>query len=331
MKWTDFDYPIVGLAPMADLTDLPFSLTIRDVWNSVISQSSIGPIVFREMVSSHAVVMRNEKTLKMIKIDEREHPVIQQIVGGNPSVMAEAAKIIINESNPDGIDINMGCPANKINKSGGGAILMLNSGLACDIVKAVKSVAGNIPVSAKIRLGWNDALGVFEFCKCLEDVGIDLISIHGRTRSQNRSGIADWNMIKEVKKTLSIPVLANGDIVDETSAKDALKITSCDGLLIGRGALGNPWIFPLIESSLKGINLNITTNDRIDAIIKHLTYHMDHYGDKGYTTFRKHMAYYLKSDKFDFDNIKELRKTLVTATDANKAISILQELKTNHL
>ena len=339
-KWLDINLPIIGLSPMADLTDLPFSILVREVSKDLYKKLNIppnilydknffGPIIFREMVSANAVVMKNEKTLGMIELSDVEFPVVQQIVGNDPVVISEAAKIIIEKSNPFGIDINMGCPSKKINQNGSGAALLNTPDLASKIVKSVKKSVGDVPLSVKIRMGWSDPSGIIDFVKMLQDSGCDLISVHGRTRSQGYSGISDWSVIREIKNAVDIPVLGNGDIFDENSALEKLSVSNVDGVLIGRGALGNPWLFANIAfaSLNQGSHSQntLSLNDRIDVVLRHLDLHMKHYGPKGYITFKKHIVFYFKG--IDLPNAKKLRTSLVTTNNDKEIREILRSLK----
>ncbi|MFA5128040.1 MAG: tRNA-dihydrouridine synthase family protein [Patescibacteria group bacterium] len=282
MKFESF--PVVSLAPMADYTDQPFSILCREV-------SGKDFLIFREMVSAEAIVRGNAKTLKMCEIDERERPVIIQIFGDKPETMARAAKIIDDKFHPDGIDINMGCPVPKIaQKSRAGAALMKHPDLAMEIIQAIKKEKLKCPLSVKTRLGWSDKNEILEFALRLQEAGIDRIEIHGRTKTQGYAGEADWTMIAKVKKILKIPVLANGDIKCADDIQKCLEITGADGVMIGRGALGNPWV-------LANNNKKITNNELIKTIIRHAELHIAHYGDRGMVTLRKHLPWYFHGDR----------------------------------
>ncbi len=297
---------------MADYTDSPFGLICR-------KYSGKDFVIFKEMVSSEAIVRGNEKTLKMCKFDKVERPLIIQIFGDNPETMAKAASIIESKFKPDGIDINMGCPVPKIaQKSGAGAALMRNPTLASDIVKSVKK-AVKLPVSVKTRLGWNNKEEILKFAKIIEVSGVDLLTIHGRTKSQGYSGVADWDTIAEVKKILKIPLIANGDIVDFTSAKKCLEITKADGIMIGRGSLGKPWIFREIKR-FKDCKITRLKNT-CEIILKHAKLHEKYYGQGSLVTFRKHLAFYFKG----FSNIKDLRVSLVQVKKYKELEKILKE------
>ncbi len=314
---------------MADYTDRPFTRLCRQVAGKDF-------VVFKEMVSSEAIVRGNKKTLKMCAFTKNERPLIIQIFGDNPEVMAQAAKIIEKKFKPDGIDINMGCPVPKIaQKSAAGAALMRNPKLAAAIVKSVKK-AVKLPISVKTRLGWNDKKDILKFAEILEQAGADLLTVHGRTKVQGYAEQADWEMIAEVKKILKIPLIANGDIVDAESAKKCLNITGADGIMIGRGALGKPWIFQEVESRKlssqggsasgdakrsSGGKVESDKKNIVKIVLKHAKMHEKYYGQGSLVTFRKHLAFYFKG----MLNIKEFRAQLMQIKQFKELEKVLKE------
>src|SRR3989339_67541 len=205
-NWKKIARPIIGLSPMADMTDSAYGKIVRGVMDCTQT-----PVIFREMVSSEAIVRENKKTQEMSKIADIERPLIQQIFGADPQVMAKCAAIIENDFHPEGIDINMGCPVYKMVSNFNGAALMKNPRLAESIVKEIKKTI-SIPVSVKIRAGWSDHFECIDFARRLEQAGADMISVHGRTQAQGYRGAANRNVVREVTNSLSIPVLYNGDI-----------------------------------------------------------------------------------------------------------------------
>ncbi len=288
----------IALSPMADMTDSPFCLIAKKLG---------ARLVFREMISSEALVRDNVKTFHMAKFHEQERPIIQQIFGADPDVMLRAAQIIEKNFQPNGIDINMGCPVNKLTSNFNGASLMRDPKLASQIVKKVKAGI-KVPLSVKTRLGWSEKTEILDFIKYLEDAGADLVSIHGRTKAQAYSGEADWEIIAQAKQQVKIPVFANGDINTPEKVKQALEITKADGVLIGRGALGNPWIFKQAEDFLeKGEYKKISLQEKLNTMLEHAKMHIQHYGERGIITFRKHASWYLKAEK----NIKPFRQELL--------------------
>lgn len=307
---------------MADMTDLPFCLICKEQG---------APLMFREMVSAEAVVRMNAKTVEMARFDERERPLVQQIFGSEPDVMAEAARIIEEKFHPDGIDINMGCPVYNIVSNFNGAFLMKEPERASAIIKAMRS-AVSVPISVKTRLGWSNDTDILEFVKVIEDAGASLISIHGRTKEQGYSGKANWDRVGDARKNTSLPVLVNGDIVDGATAKDAMSRSGADGVLIGRAALGNPWIFGELLHALAPDQYPssnpIPLADRLAVVRRHASWHADRYGKHGLVKLRKHLPFYFPKTlgaEFPHVDIKELRAKLVRVTtldDLEQALSV---------
>lgn len=296
---------------MADMTDLPFSRICKDHG---------ARLIFREMVSSEAIVRGNPKTLEMARLDDRERPVIQQIFGSNPATMAEAARIIEETFHPDGIDINMGCPVYKIVSNFDGSSLMRDPTRATEIVRAMKKSV-SVPISVKTRLGWSKDSEILEFAKVLEAAGAELLTIHGRTKEQGYSGTANWERIGDVKRLVSIPVILNGDVIDAETTTRALDISGADGVMIGRGALGNPWVFEHVEPSL---------DERVSVVLTHARRHLEHYGERGMVTFRKHLAYYFKKElSRDHPQIdwKSVRERLMKVSTMDQLETVLANIK----
>lgn len=288
MKIKDVEFENnVFLAPMAGIADRAFrELCINYGAGYTVS----------EMVSSKGLTMGDKKSGELLTLGEIENPAGVQIFGDNPEIMAQAAKMCI-KYHPNIIDINMGCPAPKIAMNGGGASLMKNPLLAGEIIKAV-SKAVDIPVTVKIRKGWDDEnITAVELAKFAEKNGAAAITVHGRTRMQMYSGKVDYDIIAKVKKAVDIPVIANGDIVDEQSAAIMFEKTNCDAIMIGRGALGNPWIFRRINAYLNECRVlpDVSINEKMVVMLKHIQKIIEYKGE--YTAMREarhHAAYYTK-------------------------------------
>lgn len=304
---------ILALSPMADMTDSAFCQIVRKIGGV--------DVVFREMVSSEALIRDNEKTLCMTDFVVEERPIVQQIFGSDPATMARAVEIVMEHAGPEGIDINMGCPVYKITSNFNGCALMKDPDLASKIIREIKSVLGSTPLSVKIRLGWKSPDDFKTFIPIIEKAGVDLITIHGRTKEQGYSGVSDWNRIGQAKKIATVPLLANGDIHEPYQVQECLEQTKADGVLIARGALGNPWFFRLaINNELQEIPLY----ERMGIVLEHAKLHVGQYGERGIVTFRKHLSWYFKSTRFSMPitGIKEFRSELMRV----KSIEELEEI-----
>lgn len=284
LDWPAMRKPIIALSPMADMTDSAFCR---------VAKRFAAPVVFREMISAEGLVHGSKKSFEMGRFVEEERPIVQQLFGADPASMAEATRIIDEAFSPDGFDINMGCPVYKIVSNFNGAALMRDPALATAIITSMRK-ATTKPVSVKIRLGWAEPTEALEFIKVVEAAGAALVTVHGRTKAQGYSGVADWAMVGRAKAQVSIPVLCNGDVHTPEAAPKALAVSGCDGLLIARGALGNPWIFRQIEDAIAGRPVVLPTlAERIAAVREHGRLHADLYGGE-LTSFRKHLTWYFK-------------------------------------
>ena len=275
----------IVLAPMAGVTDLPFRLLCKE--------QGVG-LICLEMVSAKAIMYNNKNTESLLAIDPEEMPVSLQLFGSDPDIVASQAARI--EERPFAIlDINMGCPVPKVVNNGEGSALMKNPKLAAEIVR--KTVAAiSKPVTAKIRKGFdNEHINAVEMAKYLEDAGAAAIAVHGRTREQYYSGKADWDIIRQVKEAVSIPVIGNGDIDSTAAAKAIMEETGCDGIMIGRACQGNPWIFSQVKAYLEtGEMIPKPTLDEIKVMIRrHAELQLKVKGEyTGVREMRKHVAWY---------------------------------------
>ena len=307
---------IVSLSPLAGITDF--------VMRNLIRKYSKTCLITTEMISSEALMQHSDT--KITYTDLKEHPVAFQIEGHKPELMAKSAKILENRA--DIIDINMGCPINKIVKGHDGCSLMKTPELARDIVLAVKE-AVNIPVTCKFRLGWSqDSKNFIEFAQLMQESGVSAVTVHGRTRSQLYGGEADWNEIAKLHGEIDIPYYANGDITTPERAKECLEITKASGIAIGRAAMGD---LSLISRTEKYINEGIlipepSLKEKIEMIKKHLDFEIAFRGElNGIKYFRKFYPCYIK-------NIRgggEYRHRLVTELNYSNIISILEEIPSN--
>ena len=299
------------LAPMAGITDLPFRL---------ICEKFEPGLVCTEMVSSKAIFYGDEKTKKLMNLEGEKRPVSIQIFGSDLEAFEYATKYVSNLA--DIIDINMGCPAPKVVKNGDGSKLLLDLEKAKDILETVVKNS-KVPVTLKFRKGWDrEHIVATEIAKIAQQAGISAITIHGRTRAEYYSGKADLKIIKKVKESVNIPVIGNGDVVDEESAKEMFEKTGVDGIMIGRASMGNPWIFKKIKYYLEtGEKLpEITSDEKLKIIKEHLNLLVKEKGeDVAIKEFRKHLAAYSKnlpnSSNFRvrvnaIDNKKELENSI---------------------
>jgi len=293
------------LAPVAGYTDSPYRrLALRNGAGFAVT----------ELISAMGIIRDNKKTVDLLKIAHDEHPLGIQLFGNDPDVMADAAEIA-EKSGPDFIDINMGCPATKVVKGGEGAgsALLRDPMLAAEILTAVKKRV-SLPVTAKIRLGWDAReLTYREIVYRLEDAGVELIAVHGRTKAQGYAGEADWDAIEEIAAMTELPVIGNGDIASHHEAKQRLDEGNCTAVMIGRAAYGNPWIFNGYEPTIE---------ERIATVKEHLEMNLEYYGDWGLMLMRKHMTKYFHG----FHDASSIRKQLVTAPTPEVVYEVLDRI-----
>ncbi len=296
----------VFLAPMAGITDMAYRLICKEFGAG---------LTYTEMVSAKGIYYNDEKTQLLTKVDERERPVAIQIFGSDPDIMADVAQKMSEKA--EIIDINMGCPAPKVVKNDDGSKLMLNPQLIDEITyKVVK--ASKVPVTVKIRKGWNDSnVNAVEIAQILEKNGISAVAVHGRTREQFYSGNADWDIIKKVKQSVNIPVIGNGDVVDFESAEKMVKYTGCDAVMIGRAALGNPWIF---KEVLERQKVEVSPKELFKVISKHYDLLTDLKGEYiAVREMRKHISWYIKG----LSSATQIRKQINELESKEEVINLL--------
>lgn len=289
MKIGNLDFPTpVFLAPMAGVTDTPYRILAQEMGCAM---------AFAEMVSVLGIHFRNEKTLAMLETVPEERPLAMQLFGARPEPVAEAAVYVESLGCADVIDFNMGCPAPKIVKNGAGSALLKEPELAGEILVALVK-ATKLPVTVKMRIGWDESsINAVEMAKRAEAAGVAAIAVHGRTREQYYKGHADWSMIAAVKRAVKVPVIANGDIRTTADLARVYRETGCDGVMIGRAAQGNPWIFRAFRSFLEtGVEIPPPTiAERGALILRHLDMLIQYKGDYiGAREMRKHATWYTK-------------------------------------
>lgn len=300
------------LAPMAGITNLPFR---------IICEKFEPGLVCTEMVSSKGIFYHDEKTNKLLEMENEKRPVAAQIFGNDIEAMSVATKKVSKVA--EIVDINMGCPAPKVVKNGDGSKLMLDLEKARDIIVAVVQNA-SVPVTLKMRKGWdNEHVVAVELAKIAQQSGVAAITIHGRTREEFYTGKADWQIIKHVKQTVSIPVIGNGDIITPEHARQMLEQTGCDGIMIGRASIGNPWIFREVQEYLQGKEITkVTENEKLQMIIEHIEGQVAYLGENtGIKEMRKHLSYYLKN----LPNAASIRQRVNQIETKNELVGCLTE------
>ncbi len=309
------DVPIV-LAPMAGVTDLPYRKLVRSMGCG---------LVCTEMVSAKGLIYENNRTEKMLQISEEERPVSLQLFGREPEVLAAAAKRA-TEYNPEIIDLNVGCPVPKIVKNGYGSALMKEPKRVGEILKEMDRAVDQ-PVTVKIRAGWNlDEINAVEVAQIAEANGAKVVAVHARTRSQFYKGKADWDIIKKVKEAVSIPVIGNGDVFIPEDALRMMDETGCDGVMIGRGAQGNPWIFKRLAHYFKTgqVSKEPSAVEKIKVAILHLENLVEYKGEYiAIREMRKHAAWYIKGLK-NCTTIKDLLNKTQSLKEMKKILKEYQ-------
>ena len=307
---------MLALAPMAGVTDLAFRTVCADLG---------ADMTVTEMVSSRALVYQDKKSRGLLKKNEGS-VCGAQIFGNDPTIMAESAVMAAEISGCDFIDINMGCPMPKIANNGDGCGLMKTPELAGEIVKAVSDKL-SIPVTVKCRLGWDKgSINVLDFAKRMEDNGAAAITVHGRTRSMLYTGVADWDTIGKVKRELSIPLIANGDIVSGPKAVECLRRTGADYLMVGRATFGDPWLFTEIQQALRGeeISPRPSLNERMELGRKQVLLALEDKGEHiACLEARKHLAWYLRG----VSHAAYYKKEICSIATIDQAMKLIDDIK----
>ena len=305
------------LAPMAGVTDYPFR---------VLCKAQGAGVVYSEFVSAHGIIRENAKTWQMIKFTDFERPIGIQIFGDTPEVMSRAAKMVVDKFSPDILDINYGCPVPKVTKRGAGSAALKDLCLMDDITAAVVEAVPEVPVTVKMRAGWDStSIVVPEVGQRLEAIGVKAIALHPRTTKQSYNGSADWSLIKQLKEATAVPVIGNGDIKTPDDVMHMFEQTKCDAVMVGRSALGNPWFFKEAIALYKGKSVPQppTIKERISGCRQHFDHMIDWHGERTATNMmRKHFGWYIRG----FSGAGNYRKALVSAPDSTTMISILNSI-----
>lgn len=303
----------VVLAPMAGVCNPAFRLIAKEFGTG---------LVCAEMVSDKAILHRNKRTMEMLYVDEREKPLSLQIFGGDKASLVEAAKIVDEQTNADIIDINMGCPVPKVTKCDAGARWLLDPNKIEEMVSAVVDAVSK-PVTVKMRIGWDaEHIYAVDNARAVERAGGKAVSVHGRTREQMYTGTANWDVIRDVKQAVRIPVIGNGDVFEPEDAKRMLDHTGCDAVMIGRAALGNPWmLYRTIEYLTKGtLPPEPTPREKMRIAVLHLDRLVALKSEAvAVKDMRKHMAWYLKGMK----GAARIKDSIMEATERDQMVSIL--------
>ena len=311
IKNLSFENPIYVLAPLAGFTDLPFRSVVKKFG---------ADLTVSEMLSSNALAHNSQKTLHMIEKSPLEDPYSVQIAGADVDIVRQAVELLNEQDGIDIIDLNCGCPVPKVVGHGSGSSLLLDLPLMGEIIKTIKNTSNKSMTSVKIRLGFEKKNHI-EIAKVVEDSGADFLAVHGRTRAGKFKAAVDYDAIKEIKESVSIPVIANGDIDSYDKAKWVLEHTGADGVMIGRGAVGAPWIFHQLKTASKDIDNSL----KHDIIMEHFDKMIEFYGARGVVMFRKHTHTYSKG----YRGASMLRNSVNKINDVQEYRDVIDEFFKN--
>jgi len=306
-KPIDFSKPVIALAPLAGYTDLPFRSVVRNFGVDY---------TVSEMISSNALAYNSEKTFKMLTKSPNEDPYFVQLAGNKPDIMQLAVEKLNMMQGIAGIDLNCGCPAPKVFNHGSGSNLLGDLPRLQMMLKTIKKYSNKHYTTAKIRIGIDEKIPV-DIAKAVEDCGVDFIAVHGRTKKGAYKAAVDYDAIAAIKEAVKIPIIANGDITDVAKAKYVLNHTKADGVMIGRGAVGKPWVFHQISSN----NETISNALKKEIIIEHFHKMIEHYEEYGVVMFRKHLHTYSKG----YDGANNFREKINTITSSKEMLKVIKE------
>lgn len=303
----DFSSNPLALAPLAGYTDLPFRRVVKKFG---------ADLTFSEMISSNALVYRSKKTIKMLERFPNEKPYIVQIAGSDKDIIKQAVLILNDMDGISGIDLNCGCPVPKVVSQDAGSSLLKNLPKLKQIISIIKEFSNKKYTSVKVRIGFEEKIPE-KIAKTCEEAGADFVSVHGRTRADKYKKVIDYDAIKIAKETVKIPVFANGDITSLEVANYVKNHTKCDGLMIGRGAIGNPWIFYQIKNN----NKTLTKELKAQIVLEHFDAMIDFYGNRGVSIFRKHLHTYSKG----YEDASKFRDSINRIDDIKNTRDLIED------
>ena len=310
MSTLDFSNPLFALAPLAGFTDLPFRSVVKKFG---------ADLTVSEMISSNALAFKSKKTFKMLEKNSLETPYSIQIAGSDLDIIRQAVELLNERDGIDIIDLNCGCPAPKVVNNLQGSSLLTDLPRMAQTIKTIKKYSNKEYTSVKMRLGFNEKNHI-EQAKLCEDSGADFIAVHGRTRAGKYKAEVDYDAIREIKKAVSIPVIANGDIDSPEKAKWVLEYTGADGIMVGRGAVGRPWMFQLMKNYINGTGDSVVTSALVqEVVLEHFDQMIAHYGEHGAIIFRKHLHTYSKAGYQGASKFRDLVNRIEDSAEMREA------------